>query len=155
MKWIKASERVPEDWQGVIIRNGLGAKYIVSSFMVSLNGIRVPPQYDHNWRWSEFEWLDESDESKECAKESSEYKQFLQSLKTVFTVDPGYIPQPSVFDDLLVGSIPVSQTNVQVEINGLTESQILELIRNTDSMIKHGHVIRLDMRLNHYRSNKF
>ena len=60
MKWIKASDRVPEDWAGVVIRNWVGTKLIVSPFMVTMGGIRVPPQYDFIWRWDGFEWLDES-----------------------------------------------------------------------------------------------
>ena len=60
MKWIKASDRQPDDWKSIIIRNTTGKKIIVSDWMVSLNGIRIPPQHDFIWRWSDFEWLDES-----------------------------------------------------------------------------------------------
>lgn len=61
MQWIKATERQPKDWTGVVIRNGLGPKFVVSPWMVSINGIRTPPQFDSIWRWGDFEWLDETE----------------------------------------------------------------------------------------------
>lgn len=88
MIWIKASDRQPEDWTGIVIKNGLGPKFIVSTFMVSMNGIKIPPQYDSMWRWDDFEWLDETPQAIIMGTESGPISRpFFQIDNQTFFLD--------------------------------------------------------------------
>lgn len=160
MKWIKASERVP-DW---FDEKTIHCRHIVTGEAMQLvhwgegEELLFSPVFEYKIETKigpEFiEWLDESEGEIILVKNIPEYIDFLKSLNVGVTVDPGYIPRPSPFDSIH-DLVMASQTNVEVEINGLTEAQLLDLVRNTDAMIKQGNIIKLDMILKHDRVNRF